>query len=124
MPHPCLSLSHAAGTVVAVGMRGGRGLGVDLEPSGRSVSPAVIRRIDTSTPPGAQVSEDPDERLRLWVIKEALFKAEPANAGLTLRQIEPEERWAGRGGARSPYGRYRYAITTGDHGVLALAWKI
>ena len=91
-PHPRLSLSHTGRAAVAVGARMDDvcGTGVDLE---------AWRPIDAQA---ARFFLDPDELirwpdwvigsddqsttlLRLWTVKEAVFKADTENAGRTLR---------------------------------------
>lgn len=89
-PNPRVSLSHSEAWAVAVGAAAGclRGIGVDLEVKGvpkpetarRFLNPAELvwlRRMDEA--------EHPRMLHRLWTVKEATFKADPENAGRTLR---------------------------------------
>lgn len=90
-PHARVSLTHSAGHAVALGVPKGLrilGIGVDLEtikqlrPQGDRFFLAItecdwIR----SSSPHAQAGD----RLRLWTVKEALFKANPKNEGTMLR---------------------------------------
>ncbi|MFN2505480.1 MAG: 4'-phosphopantetheinyl transferase superfamily protein, partial [Acidimicrobiales bacterium] len=86
-PHPHLSLSHAAGMAVAAGSVGHQaGLGVDFE-GWRPTDPRTARFFLHD---GERL--DGDDRLRLWTVKEALFKATPANTGgrlLDYRLADP-----------------------------------
>ncbi|MFN2505484.1 MAG: hypothetical protein ABR540_14865, partial [Acidimicrobiales bacterium] len=86
-PHPHLSLSHSAGIAVAAGSVGNQaGLGVDFE-GWRLTDPRTARFFLHD---GERVQDG--ELLRLWTVKEALFKATPANAGgrlLDYRLTDP-----------------------------------
>jgi acyl carrier protein len=102
-PHRRLSLSHTETGSLAAGVRtpvpaGMAGLGADLEPD-HAADPRTARffldererRWLTGLSPKAGGSE----HVRLWTVKEALFKADPANSGATLRDYlvdEPEAR--------------------------------
>ena len=78
-PHPRLSLTHAAGVAVAAACDAGpAGLGVDFE-GHRPTDPGAARFF-LQGPERATAGEDED-LLRLWTVKEALFKATPDNAG-------------------------------------------
>ncbi|MGH9226671.1 MAG: 4'-phosphopantetheinyl transferase family protein [Acidimicrobiales bacterium] len=92
-PHARLSLSHAAGLAVAVWCDGVSGVGVDIEPY-RDID---LRAARFFLRPDEPQPTDGRELVRLWAVKEALFKATPANAGLTLLDIaldDPARRWA------------------------------
>jgi len=89
-PHPALSLSHSAGTAVAVGVRaaGATGLGVDLELP-RKVDVRAARFFLAAGEAERfgvdHAGADPDLVQQLWTIKEAVFKADLDNDGLLLR---------------------------------------
>ncbi len=89
-PHPKVSLTHSETWAIAVGSASPKllGIGVDLEVKGipkpetarRFLNPAELvwlRRMDEGDRPGMLH--------RLWTVKEATFKADPENAGKTLR---------------------------------------
>jgi hypothetical protein len=148
LPHPRLSLSHSGPVTVAVGIRSAArafGVGVDVE---------LRRPID---PRCARFFLDPDElgRLagwtgaardgepaagqlvlqRLWTVKEAVFKADPGNAGRQLRDyrvtaLRPASSPDRDGGATCVVGRahraddrftFRSIVT--DDLVLTIAWR-
>jgi hypothetical protein len=116
-PHRSLSLTHAAGWAVAAGCdddTGGHiGLGVDFE-GGRRVDPRAARFFLR-----------PHERgdlLRLWTVKEALFKATPDNGGAMLLDYEVADPDALAGGARDQAGhRFRYTSAPLRQGWLTIA---
>ncbi|MBA2437030.1 MAG: 4-phosphopantetheinyl transferase family protein [Acidimicrobiia bacterium] len=123
-PHPRLSLTHAGGVAVAVaaglGIGGDpvvvAGTGVDHEPW-RTVDARMARFFlharEQSTSLGL---------LRAWTVKEALYKAVPANLGLTLLDIALDDPDAPNGGASGPRGeRLRYTVIDTAAGPLAAA---
>lgn len=83
-PHPRASVTHAerAGAAAVLVCGPAAGIGIDLEHD-RQVTPAMARfylRDDElrSGKPG-------DDPLRLWTVKEAIFKADPGNAARIIR---------------------------------------
>lgn len=88
IPHPRLSLSHSAELAVAAAcLDEVNGVGVDLEAK-REVRDGVIRfflqdaeknTLEKMPEPGRA-----DSLLRLWTVKESLFKADTNNQGMTL----------------------------------------
>lgn len=115
-PDACTSVTHAAGFAVAVAVAEGalRGLGVDLE-AGRETSPEIGRFYLTGSErdwlerrPEYQRAE---ERIRLWTVKEAVYKACPDNADMTLSGIELDNPAAAAGQATAVSGRARRATT-------------
>ncbi|BFU44885.1 4'-phosphopantetheinyl transferase family protein [Krasilnikovia sp. MM14-A1004] len=118
LPHPRLTLTHSHGVAVAVGARGAStGIGVDLE-AVRPVNPGIARlfltaaertRLGAAAPAGsAAPATSPDVLLRLWTVKEAVFKADTGNAGRILADYElcRPAAWSGhatRGGSRFRY---------------------
>lgn len=121
-PHPHLSLTHAGGlavaVAVAVGHDGARvvGTGVDHQPW-RETDPRMARLFlrprEQPTPLGL---------LRAWTVKEALFKAVPANHGSTLVDVELDDPTAPTGTATGPHGqRLRYSVVDTVEGPLAVA---
>lgn len=113
-PNRCLSLTHSAGVAVAARCDGDQaGVGVDLE---------AWRTID---PRAARFFLGPDERgdlLRLWTVKEALFKATPANAGAALVDYRVEDPRAHEGTAQDRLGRtFEYLSRRRPEGWLTIA---
>lgn len=76
---------------------GGRvvGVGVDIE-GNRTIDPKMTRFFLTK----AEQTARPDDWLRLWTVKEALFKACPANDGRLLSDFEIDDPHATAGTAR------------------------
>ena len=85
-PHPFLSLSHAKGCAVAIGVSNKtnsvKGIGIDLELN-RKVTVEHNRYYLSKYE--SDLVNDIDDRLRLWTVKEALFKADPNNDGNVLK---------------------------------------
>jgi acyl carrier protein len=118
-PHPRLSLSHTgAGSVAAGAVRPPprlAGLGVDLE-SYRDVDPRATRFFLTEPErawlAGLDPARRPHEQLRLWTVKEALFKAHPANEHAVLAEFGLRDPAAAAGSAtRRPGLSFRYVST-------------
>lgn len=113
-PNRCLSLTHSAGVAVAARCDGDQaGVGVDLE---------AWRTID---PRAARFFLGPDERgdlLRLWTVKEALYKATPANAGAVLVDYRIDDPCALEGTAQDRNGRiFEYLSRRRPEGWLTIA---
>jgi acyl carrier protein len=109
------SLSHAEGiSVAAAVIASPSSIGVDLEEN-RTADPRTGRFFlrDHELAWLAAASPRNDEHMRLWTVKEALFKADPGNAGTVLRSYalaDPGARagYARRGpGVRFGYGSAR-----------------
>lgn len=113
-PNRGLSLTHSAGVAVAARCDGDQaGVGVDLE---------AWRTID---PRSARFFLGPDEQgdlLRLWTVKEALFKATPANAGAVLVDYRVEDPCSLEGTAQDRHGRmFEYLSRRRPEGWLTIA---
>lgn len=113
-PNPSVSLTHSAGVAVAARCDGQQaGLGVDLE---------GWQAIDAGT---ARLYLHPDEeghRLRLWTVKEALFKATPANDDAVFLDYRVENPHALGGVAVDRHGRtFEYVSHRRPEGWLTLA---
>jgi acyl carrier protein len=88
-PHPRASVTNGerAGAAAVLVSGPAAGIGVDLEHD-RPVTPAMARfylhddELSTVVRPGYGPGDDP---LRLWTVKEAIFKADPGNAGRIVR---------------------------------------
>jgi len=102
-PHRCLSLTHAAGVAVAARADGGQaGVGVDYEgphATDPRIAPLFLVERERDAAAG------PDDLLRLWTVKEALFKATPDNLGATFLDYEVAEPAALVGDALDRTGR-------------------
>ncbi len=120
-PHPSLSISHAGGVGVAVRSDSLlRGVGVDVEPW-RDALPARLGAFFLR-PAEVAVVDSPADLVRLWTIKEALFKALPNNARCTLLDIELIDAAASAGSAHGPNGQLlRYASIDIEPGPLSAA---
>ena len=85
-PHPFLSLSHAKGCAVAIGVSNKtnsvKGIGIDLELD-RKVSTKHMKFYLNDFESDLKINND--HMLRLWTVKEALFKADPNNDGNVLK---------------------------------------
>lgn len=119
-PSRSLSLSHAGGLAVVAQVEGGQaGVGVDYEP---------WRVVDART---ARFFLHPHERerapgdadlLRLWTVKEALWKATPQNQGATLLDYDAADAAEATGAAVDRRGQvFRYASRSADGGWLTVA---
>lgn len=99
-PHPRLSLSHCGRYAVALAALGsGSGLGVDLEL--RRELPDEAARFFLSRGEREQLLHTPGSALvRLWTVKEAVFKADPGNSGRGLLDYQVADPTARRGEAR------------------------
>ena len=113
-PNRCLSLTHSAGVAVAARCDGDQaGVGVDLE-GWRAVDPRTARFF---LRPGEQ-----GDLLRLWTVKEALFKATPGNAGAAFVDYEVDDAEALEGTARDRHARtFEYLSRRRPEGWLTIA---
>ncbi len=121
-PDPGLSLTHSCGRATAVASEGLSGLGIDYEPW-RRVAPGMARWYLTTHERDACI-DDQRLLLRVWTIKEALFKACPLNGRLSLLSIRLGNPVAHVGTARAhgtTYDALRYASFETEHGVLSVA---
>jgi acyl carrier protein len=112
-PHPRVSLSHTTATAAAaVAIGPAAGIGVDVERP-RPADPRTARFF-LRPREQAWLGRHPDravEHLRLWTVKEALFKADLANADRTLRDFATDDPAARTGLAAGPDGG-RFVYTT------------
>jgi phosphopantetheinyl transferase len=91
-PHVQISLSHSPGIAIAIAIdrscgEGVAGVGVDFERE-RPLSPDLLRMFTTRHETALLRDSSDADVLRLWTIKEAVFKACPRNAGLLLTNFE------------------------------------
>jgi len=126
-PNGRFSLSHSADVALAVAEPSGclEGIGIDLEVNG-SIQPAAARFF-LSDDEQHWLQSQPSERrshhlLRLWCVKEAVFKANPDNAGKLLADHELQRPADARGAARSVEGqKMEYASWCESRTCIALA---
>jgi 4'-phosphopantetheinyl transferase EntD len=129
-PHSSLSLSHTANAAIAVCVQDDRvsGVGVDIERK-RDMNPKSGRFFLL---PDEQAYVDrvvenlkSNELLRLWTLKESLFKADSSNKRKTLKEyfLFNASRMSGLAAERSQPTNpsYRYASLTYDHFFIAAA---
>ncbi len=118
-PHQGLSLTHAGGLAVGAQVDGDPGgVGVDYEP-GRAADPRTARFFLRAR---ERERTSDDDLLRLWTVKEALWKATPGNRAATLLDVEVADPAAPEGGAASGGGRaFRYATRPVRGGWLTVA---
>ncbi|MBI3858065.1 MAG: 4'-phosphopantetheinyl transferase superfamily protein [Planctomycetes bacterium] len=125
-PHPHLSLTHSDTWAVAVGSASPKllGIGVDLQVKAapkpdtarRFLNPAELvwlRRMEEE--------ERPRMMHRLWTVKEATFKADPDNAGKTLRDYGLADPGYVAGKARRGERVFYYASFEVPEGFLSVA---
>jgi 4'-phosphopantetheinyl transferase EntD len=132
-PHPRFSLSHSRDLAVAVGRGAARpwGIGVDVERQ-RLIRPGAERfYLDERERAwlGSVAGDDArgGARLRLWTVKEALYKAHLGNAGTVLADYRVQEpaAEAGAGGVRGEAGwPLRYATAAVPDGFLTVALRV
>ncbi len=115
-PNRCLSLTHAGGLAVAAACAGGQaGLGVDYE-GRRTVDPRTTRFFlhDDEAVGG--------DLLRLWTVKEALYKSTLDNSSAVLLDYRVVDPAATAGAATDRAGRtYRYGSDGWSGGWLTVA---
>ena len=124
-PNETFSLSHSAGHAIAVYCANGQGIGVDLEPL-RPLSEGTLRHFATDEEKTwVLAGTRSDERaIKLWVIKEAIFKADLHNTRQTLNRygtigdLDEEV-----GAAKHVHHDFvcRYSVAKIEDGFLALA---
>ena len=120
-PHPEFSLSHTADLAVAAALPGGQGIGVDLEAPGRRVPEKGLRFFLDPRERLHHAGSDSETWLRLWTLKEALYKAHPANEALTLSVFSLDDPGAWLGTASGAGEVFRYGSWRVEAGWLALA---
>ncbi|MBU6533017.1 4'-phosphopantetheinyl transferase superfamily protein [Streptomyces sp. NPDC057245] len=131
-PHRLLSLSYAGPLAVAAAVVGGdaaavAGTGVDIElgdPPPPQTARFFLGEHEHRHLLAAGAAERPKALLRYWTVKEALFKADPANAGTDLRRYLVDRPGQWRGAARlagDARPRFRYASFDVPPGFLSVA---
>ncbi len=110
-PHPTLSLTHTGDRAYAVRTEGTAGVGIDAE-GWRQVDPRMARFFLSDA------DARPYDLLRLWTVKEAVFKATSENHSLVLTDFIVLDATRAVG----PRGeRYEYATTDLPTGPLTVA---
>ncbi len=122
-PNSFLSLSHSGCLAIAVGsLSKVRGIGVDLEMN-RPIPSRAFKYYLQPKETLAVYSER--DSLRLWTVKEALFKSDPENLDRLLFHYETRDATQSRGQAQSLLAResclWQYASTDLDFGYITLA---
>ena len=125
-PHPRISLTHSDTWAVAVGVGSSKtlGLGVDLEIKGAPKPDTARRFLNASELVWLRRMEEEERpRLlhRLWTVKEATFKADPDNAGKTLRDYALADPGYVAGKARRGDRVFHYASFEVPDGFLSVA---
>ncbi len=118
-PHPRVSLSHSGGVAVAVGLDEAEG-----EPAGVGVDFEAWRRPDPRTARFFLHDDErlEDELLRLWTVKEALFKATPGNRGAQLLDYHLDDPAGTVGTATDGRGQlFRYRCSSLAAGPVSVA---
>lgn len=118
-PHPHLSISHSGPFMAAAffDLPGVVGTGVDLETAAAPKREAA--RFFLHEPELGDAT--PVTLLRLWTVKEALFKATPDNDGLSLLHWTLDDPAAWGGTARGGVLRAQYATRRFGNGFLTSA---
>lgn len=125
-PHARLSLTHSAGLAAAVGCRGPGllGLGIDFEPQ-RPMRAGSERFFLTASERDRLGTAGEADRLRLWTLKEALFKADPGNRSDSRNLWSYEITGpidARQGAARGPAdSKFRFFTLDAREGILSVA---
>ena len=122
-PCPGISLTHNNKISIAAGISTTQGIGVDFE-SWRQIEAAMLRWFLTAAEQNQLAVPSNFTRLRLWTIKEALFKASSENHGLRLTDFEVDQVTAMTGLARNSSrvnSRLRYTSFMLRQGLLSIA---
>ena len=111
-PSPAFSLTHSHGIAIAAAVHEGAadGLGIDFEIH-RPMRPETARFfLSEEERETLRTSSEPPERLllRLWTVKEAVFKADPRNTERRLKsyRILNPMQWTGTAESRGDIFRY------------------
>ena len=123
-PHPGLSITHAGTRAFALAIDGVQGVGIDFEPIGRRPGePTWPYFLDPTE--RRLLAEGEDDPLRLWTVKEALFKADPHNGSRWLADYSLDDPRATQGRAMAfgpgPALHLRWTCVTTHGGWLAAA---
>lgn len=126
-PHAEISLTHCGDVSIAAGVTGVAGVGIDYE-HWREVRPRMARWFlsmqEQAWLERLSLARVGRELLRLWTVKEALFKACPQNTGLVLADIHMPNPDKAASVALIPSRKslcFRYTSLVLETGVLSLA---
>jgi 4'-phosphopantetheinyl transferase EntD len=122
-PCPGISLTHNGRISIAAGISTAQGIGIDFE-SWRQIEPAMMRWFLTETEQNQLLVPSNFTRLRLWSVKQALFKASSANQGLLLTDFKIDEVAVMTGHARNcsrGNSELRYTSFMLRQGLLSIA---
>jgi 4'-phosphopantetheinyl transferase EntD len=123
-PHARYSLTHSDALAVAVAGNA-CGLGVDFElmrPLREQVARFFLTDVERSFIDWLPVVQRSGQLLRLWTVKEALFKADAHNDQRTLRDYALQAPWAITGVAWTPDSApQRYTTRQTGDGLLSVA---
>lgn len=119
---PCtgISLTHNGKWSIAAGIDNGQSIGVDFE-SWHQIDDAMLRWYLTPDEQRQMKTASQFTRLRLWTIKEALYKANHSSREFALTDFELEQVSALTGKACGPDKRFRYTSLILRQGLLSLA---
>jgi len=133
-PHTRFSLAHTdeAAVAIATPTAQGLGIGVDVERADRQPQERAARFFLSAAEQkwlAAQPAADqPLALLRLWTVKEALYKANPDNAGTVLNEYETHNPGANAGTARillpGSMWLFRYATYAFADAVVSIALTV
>ncbi|TNF92235.1 MAG: 4'-phosphopantetheinyl transferase superfamily protein [Gammaproteobacteria bacterium] len=123
-PHKRYSLTHSQGKAIAIADADSQlaGIGIDYE-SMRQMKPGVERffltddeRMDIQA-----VGNDDTRLLRLWTIKEALFKADPKNGQRLLKDYHLQQPLEMHGAVSLHGSIFHYICMAVDDGFISVA---
>jgi phosphopantetheinyl transferase len=134
-PHPRFSITHSGSAAIAFGIRAGQtqaGAGIDYEASARVSRKAERFFLRSSECRWLRLVGRPaarKQRLRLWTVKEALFKADLENANTFLRDYATSDPSATSGWAKPSVPSawpeaWRYASLEVGGGFLTAAVRV
>ncbi|MFE4824687.1 4'-phosphopantetheinyl transferase family protein [Streptomyces sp. NPDC056704] len=130
-PNRRVSVSYAGTLAVAMALSGDadpvRGVGVDIElrePPPLETARLFLTARERGRLLALPIAARPGALLRQWTVKEALYKANPANAGTHLRAYALDNPAARKGTAfltGAPQLEFRYLTLELPHGYLSVA---
>jgi 4'-phosphopantetheinyl transferase EntD len=122
-PCPGISLTHSDRISIAAGISTAQGIGIDFE-SWRQIEADMLRCFLTANEQQQLTVPSNFTRLRLWTVKQALYKASPANQVLQLTDFEIDQISAMTGRAQNctrENSELRYTSFMLRQGLLSIA---